>query len=194
MLHGGYELFDLIRSFFSKNEKNKSVLIASPLVKIKSLDELFIFHINHSQYFQDSDHDLVLNHLKNKVNLNKLGEKLSVEQKKELGINTRLTITKSLVGVLSKKGLSLPDPKDALKRVYYRATFEHRKLEDLERMESLSIKEFKYFTCQDERDCTWCSKNHGAIYPVSGAIIDDINENCKCEWNRSILTAEITFD
>jgi len=53
----------------------------------------------------------VMLHLEHKINLNKTGNKLSATEKKELGINARLSISHELVAVLNEEGLRVKDPK-----------------------------------------------------------------------------------
>jgi len=187
-------MFKFINKIFGKQSQTKKIK-EKPLeiVKGERLDDLFLKHFNESFYFKESSFETVIKHLKHDIDLNKSGEKLTTSKKKELGINTRLSITSDLVAVLSKKGIELSNPKYALKQVYYRATFEENRLENFQKMISVGVSEATYKSCSDERDCSWCKANNGVVFSVSKDLNNEINKNCKCDWNRGIFTGNVNF-
>ncbi|AIS58338.1 hypothetical protein ABF162_25340 (plasmid) [Vibrio coralliilyticus] len=173
-----------------KRTEAKSIAL-SQNVKPQSLEELFLKHLIQSSYFRQDSIPMVLKHLKREIDRNKSGKKLTASEKSDLGINTRLSITSDLVSSLSAKGLQLSDPKYALKQVYYRATFEARRLEDFKKMLSVGIREVTYNSCSNDIDCAWCEANNGVKFPLTEGINAEINQNCTCDWNKGFFTPEI---
>lgn len=188
-------MFKLLSKIFGKqNQTNKRSNASLQVIKLQRLDDLFLKHFNESSCFKEGSFETVIKHLKQEVDLNKSGEKLTVSEKKKLGLNTRLSITSDLVSVLSQKGLQLPNPKEALKQVYYRATFELNRLENFQKMLSAGISKATYHSCNDERDCAWCKANNGVRFSVSEDLNNEINQNCTCDWNRGFFSPEISFE
>ncbi|AGU59904.1 hypothetical protein DEB41_17255 [Vibrio anguillarum] len=180
---------------FSKKTSDKKTSKSSlQAIQPKSLDDLFEKHFYESSYFKENAFETVIKHLRHEIDLNKSGEKLTAEEKRELGLNSRLSITSDLVAVLSESGLDLPSPKEALKQVYYRATFEANRIENFNKMLSAGIEQATYTSCGDERDCGWCKANSGVKFKVSEALNAEINQGCSCDWNRGFFKAEINFE
>lgn len=181
----------LSKIFAKQNQIEEHINASLQMIYLRSLDELFLKYFNESSYFKDGSFEMVIKHLKNEINLNKSGENLTVNEKNALGLNTRLSITSNLVSVLSPEGLQLPNPKDALKQVYYRAKFERIRLEKFLQLLSVGITEATYHSCKDERDCAWCKANDGVKFIISEDLNNKINQNCTCEWNRGIFSPEV---
>lgn len=196
LLFGGVsKLLKLISRIFGKSVQSEKNRNSSPYtVQSQSLNDLFLKHFNESSYFKEGTFDTVIKHLKHEIDLNKSGLKLNVCEKKELGLNSRLSITSDLVSVLSKSGLELADPKDALKQVYYRATFEASRIEKFQKMLSTGIVEATYNSCKDERDCEWCKVNDGVKFTISESLNTEINQSCTCKWNRGFFSPVINFE
>ncbi|WP_234918823.1 hypothetical protein, partial [Vibrio anguillarum] len=191
----GGKLLKLISKMFSKKTSDKKTSKSSlQAIQPKSLDDLFEKHFYESSYFKENAFETVIKHLRHEIDLNKSGEKLTAEEKRELGLNSRLSITSDLVAVLSESGLDLPSPKEALKQVYYRATFEANRIENFNKMLSAGIEQATYTSCGDERDCGWCKANSGVKFKVSEALNAEINQGCSCDWNRGFFKAEINFE
>ncbi len=60
----------------------------------RSTEEYFKAEVESSPYFKAEFKQNVLDHLLHKKSLNKTGNNLTVEEKRDLGIKTRLSITK----------------------------------------------------------------------------------------------------
>ncbi len=180
--------------FGKKDSSKKSHQLSFQTIQSKRLDELFEKHFNESPHFKNGTFNTVIKHLRHEIDLNRSGAKLTAEEKNALGLNTRLSITSELVAVLSENGLELPDPKKALKQVYYRATFEENRLESFHKMLSVGIEKATYNSCKDERECEWCRENDGVEFIVSEALNTEVNKGCTCDWNRGFFKAEINFE
>ncbi len=186
-------MLKLIGKIFGHKPQIKNNNSSLQTIRPQKLDDLFLKHLRESSYFKDSAFDTVIKHLKNEVNLNKLGAQLTTNEKKQLGLNSRLSITTELVAALSKKGLELPNPKEALEQVYYRAKFEHSRIKDFNNLLSLGVAVATYNSCKDKRDCEWCTKSDGAKFTISEALNTEINQSCTCDWNRGFFSPEIEF-
>lgn len=185
-------MFKLLNKYFGeKAQSEKDRDLSVKVIQPQCLDSLFEKHFNESPFFKKHTFDIVIRHLKHEIDLNKSGTKLTANEKKDLGLNTRLSITSDLVVVLSKSGLELVRPKDALKQVYYRAKFESNRIESFQKMLSLGIENVTYMACKDEKDCEWCKANDGIKFVVSEALNTEINQSCKCDWNRGCFIPEI---
>ncbi|EOS9876915.1 hypothetical protein ACNKTV_004741 [Vibrio parahaemolyticus] len=187
-------MLKLINKIFGKKTNSAKKSNSSlPVIKVPKLEELFFKHFNDLPYFKEKSFEIVLKHLKHEIDLNKSGRKLTAIEKKDLGLNARLSITSDLVAVLSEKGLQLPDPKIALKQVYYRATFEVTRIEKFQQMLSVGFTTAIYKSCRDERDCAWCKENDGVKFTVSEDLNTELNQNCTCDWNRGFFAPEANF-
>ncbi|MFS1901178.1 hypothetical protein BCU43_006980 [Vibrio lentus] len=183
-------MLKLIGKIFGK-KTDKNVKIADPQVKNTSQDELFLKHLQMVECFKEESFEKVIKHLRHDIDLNQLGKKLAASEKKTLGLNTRLSITSDLVETLSTKGLKMANPKDALKKVYYRATFELKRIEDIQRMTLVGITEVTYSSCNGEHDCSWCKESNGLRFKISDGLNDIIDTNCTCDWNKGRFIAVI---
>ncbi|MEZ9270009.1 hypothetical protein AB4147_02160 [Vibrio cyclitrophicus] len=164
------------------------------LIKLPSIDALFFKHFTESKYFKSDSYDKVVKHFKHEIDLNKSGKKLTASEKKELGLNARLSITSELVSVLSSSGLKLPDPKNALNQVYYRASFEASRIEGFNKMLDIGISTATYNSSNGDKDCLWCKTNDGMKFTISEALNNEVNENCSCDWNRGFFSGGFNFD
>ncbi|MEQ8185498.1 hypothetical protein [Marinobacter salarius] len=68
--------------------------------KRKESDQYLLRQVEKSNLILKDQMDVVVQHLNNEINLNKTGNKLTADEKKELGINPRLQITHELLAVL----------------------------------------------------------------------------------------------
>ena len=82
--------------------------------------DAFIQILDECTHIKKEAHAQVLKHLKGEIDLNKTGNKLSADEKRELGLNTRLTITRELVEVLTDSGLAQKNPKEILTDLHTR--------------------------------------------------------------------------
>jgi hypothetical protein len=119
---------------------------------------------------------------------------LSLEEKKNLGLNTRQKFSREFIETLSEKGLSHPNPKDILKIIYLKHFHSiHRKYELLH-LKSIGLKTVKISDCRDERDCkaikrlkkTWLIDKVPEL-PLPGCTA----EYCRCSY---IMDEKTMFD
>ena len=157
-----------------------------------NLDDLFKEEIQKCPFIKPEAHETVLAHLKGTINLNKTPDKLSADEKRELGLNPRQAITQSLIDVLQPEGLKTEYPKAILKILYLRATSRKYIEDTLVRFRSLDlIKEFELSDCADERDCLWCKSMNGKKMPLDTDLSTLIENNCKCESHCRLVILPI---
>lgn len=185
-------MFNFIKKFFGKSEgKGTGKQKVSSRSK-DSIDSYYEAEIKLSPYLKEDSFGLVMSHLRNEVNILKTPNKLSAEEKKALNLNTRLSITQELISVLNEQGLKLSNPKLAIQKIYYQATFNHSKDTTLNQLRGSGIKKFKLSAPNDERTCSWCKAQSGLDLPVDTDVNELIRQNCSCEgWNRMVVIASI---
>jgi hypothetical protein len=132
-------------------------------------------------YIKAECHNVALEHLTHRTNLNKTGNKLTAEEKKSLGINARLAITHELVEILTSEGVKQKDPKEILSSIYYRSTFAKNRDDSLNKYKSTGIKKYTLMACGDGRDCEWCSSQQDIEISVDVNLNELINTNCTCD-------------
>jgi len=130
-------------------------------------------------YFKPEARERVLQSWLDGTSLSKTGNKLTTEQKRELGLNPRLVLTDAVIDVMSAEGLKLPDPKSALRDVYIRASHRRSRLETVVRAHRVGATRFKWQPVRDLDDCAWCTAHSGESFGKD--ILVQIEENCSCE-------------
>lgn len=190
-------MFKMIFSkLFNTAAKTASVSSApeTPEVVQKSQPEIVTYYkteISNSPFVKESGREAVLRDFLHEVKL-KDGELLSLEEKRSLGINTRLKITRELYEVLTPAGLEF-GPKKVLESLYLKATFDHNRHREIARMKDLGIKQYSPMSCGDNRDCDWCTSMDGKLISVEVDFVQLIKENCTCDYCRCALQAKINL-
>ncbi len=185
-------MLDFIRKIFKDNGSSESIISSIPTSNNDDISSYLKVEINKVDYIKDECRNVVLLHLLGKHDLLKNGEKLPVAEKKALGLNTRLSLTREFVAVLNEKGLKSDDPKGIVQNLYYRAVFKKSRTEDLQRIRGIGIKKIKLLSAGDTRDCSWCQSVNDKVFDASNDMIDLIDKNCTCtSYCRCVIVAEI---
>jgi len=170
-----------------KNDSAKGMLSE----KDKDIKYFIIFYLNQSPYIKAEKRHVVLEHLLNTRNIIKTDNYLTLAEKKELGLNTRVKLTRELVDVLNKEGLALHDPKYAIVSIEHKARGDYSRHGAVEQLKSNNMR-FKLICAKDERTCAWCNSMNEKTLPLDTDVNLLIQKNCTCEdWNRCVLTAEL---
>jgi hypothetical protein len=166
---------------------------ASPVMQDqRSLADYFKAEIEKCPLIQESGRGMVLRDFLHEEKL-KDGTLLTTDEKKSLGINARLKITSSHCKALTLEGLRL-GPKEVMNPLYYRATFDHNRHQQIAKMKSLGILHYRPMACGDERDCEWCLSMNDKLIPVDVDFVQLIHDYCTCDYCRCVLNApEISF-
>ncbi len=129
-------------------------------------------------YFKPEVRERVIRAWLDGQSLAKVGRKLSVEEKKALGLNPRMLITQELVDLLSSDGLTLRDPKTALSDPAICARHRLSRRESLQRSLKIGARQFKWRSTQTPDDCAWCLQNEGRTFGPD--IIEQVERQCTC--------------
>lgn len=165
---------------------------AQPSKEGKEIGLYFKQELNDCPYIKIECRNIVLDHLMHKKYLTKTENKLTAEDKKSLGINPRVSVTRELIEVLTDEGIRQKDPKDVLSSLYLRATFNKNREDTLEKYKNVGIECFSLMACGDERDCNWCKSMQGVEISVYKDINTLIKENCVCESHCRCAIRPIT--
>ena len=153
------------------------------------ITEYFIAEIANSPFIKESGREAVLRDFLHEVKL-KDGEKLSLEEKRSLGINPRLQITRELYEVLTPEGVKF-GPKKVLKSLYITATTHHSHRASQARMRIAGITQYSLMSCGDGQDCDWCVSMEGKLIPIDVDFVRLSKENCTCYLCGCVLRAKI---
>lgn len=159
------------------------------------IEDFFQSEVENSIYLKSEGKQAVLDHLSGKIDILKSSNVLSLEDKRSLGINTRLKITRELVAVLNDAGLNLDHPAAVITEMWVRATLRKSRHDKLERLRSGNIfKKFKLMSCGDGNDCLWCKEMQTREFDVQFEIESAISSNCRCAQHcKCIIQPIIEF-
>jgi hypothetical protein len=188
---GSYMMLDFIRKIFKGNGSSESIISNAPVSNNDDISSYLNTEIDKIDFIKDECRNVVLLHLLGKHDLLKNGEKLPVAEKKALGLNTRVSITREFVAVLNEKGLRSDDPKGIVQNLYYRAVFKKSRTEDLQRIRGIGIKKIKLLSAGDERDCSWCKSVNDRTFDSAKDMID-LLQVCHCCGNCLTFASSAT--
>ena len=101
-------MFKLLKKLLGgKSSSNYSKRESQP--QEHDLQLFFEKELSENKFIKPESKSIVLQHLTGEINILKTENKLTKEEKKELGINTRLSITKELIAVLTDEGIKHED-------------------------------------------------------------------------------------
>ena len=78
---------------------------------------------------------------------------LTLEEKKQLSLNTRAKYSRELINGLTEKGLATEDPNELVKNTWLANFHKISRKYKLQELKKLGIQYVKIRTCEDERDC-----------------------------------------
>lgn len=157
----------------------------------KGPDHYLVREVEKSDLIRKDRIEVALQHLNNEINLNKTGNKLTADEKKELGINPRLQITHELLAVLNEKGRTQSDPKSVLSSIAMKVNFARSHDEKIQNYKSMGLKKYEVVACKDQRDCAWCKSMDGKKLSVNQSINDLIEQNCRCDSHSRLVTVAV---
>ena len=178
-------MLTFIRRFFGKAPAKE---ISGPQ---KGTDQYLLREVEKNDLIRKDQIEVVLQHLNNEINLNKTGNKLTADEKKELGINPRLQITHELLAVLNEKGRAQSGPKSILSSIAMKANFARSHDENIQNYKSMGLKKYEVVACRDQRDCSWCKSMDGKKLSVNQSINELIEQNCRCDSHCRLVTVAV---
>ena len=167
----------LRRMFFKVKNSHDSYKIYSEL-DVASLEAYFSRELASCIYIKPESRSKVLSHLMHEKSLTKTENKLTLAEKKKIGINSRLSVTKELVDILSSEGLALDNPKQMLRDIHVKATVERLMDLSFARSRSLGIEKFKFIAFKEDC-CSWCKTNDGVEFGID--VLNTIRAECICK-------------
>lgn len=120
---------------------------------------------------------------------------LSLDEKKELGLNPRVKYQRYLTFLLTDKGLHYQNGniKGILMLAVHKAKNIISLQEDIIRSQGIGLTRMKVMPAGDERDCDWCLSMKNKIVPVSLDFVGEVLDNCTCEYPRLLVLPQIDF-
>jgi hypothetical protein len=194
-------MFNLIKNIFgSKNTINPvdSIGIEVSQEDQENYNQLLVkfalTDLSKVDFFDNNKLDIIISHLLSKINLFKSEEYLSIEEKKVLGINTKLRISKELIDIFDKTKIQNnifknENPKDLLLNILHNARSKATIQQNIDKYKKLNIKYVELQSSGDDRTCKWCLKQDNKKISINTDVVHLINENCKCVYNRSCVLA-----
>ncbi|MDH0044485.1 hypothetical protein [Pseudomonas juntendi] len=164
-----------------------------PLIReataINEFKEYLRSEIFNSPFVKPDARERVLHDLLSRQSLRKALE-LSTDEKKKLGLNARMKITKAHLEDLTPAAFAV-DPKKAVRAIYHRAHGKYSRRSALARMQSAGITAYKPSSAADQRECAWCLGISGKIISITQDFDDLAEGNCTCEYCRCCLVAHM---
>jgi uncharacterized protein with gpF-like domain len=125
-----------------------------------------ILQIEKSPYFKLEKKQILIDMLKKASNLTdpfSYDDCLTATEKKALGLNSRLKISRQMIDFLNEKGLKLKNPKEIISSIYHHVRSKESALEHQERMQDTGLKFYVWETSGDERVCPACRVMDGKL-------------------------------
>lgn len=188
-------MFDAIRKFLAPGPSAKLESTTAPVDTIQNLEHYFRAEITRSTYIRSDAANVVLDHLTGKHDILRSGEKLSTDEKKRLGLNSRQSITRELIGVLSQSGMALPRPAGAIEDIWTRATLRRSRDEQIAALRQSGVRSFAYESMGVETNCEWCNKNFGHTFSAGYDFATEADRECTCSPSaRGFIRPIVNFD
>lgn len=195
-------MLGFIKKIFSSKDSEKKNSLAIELSKDeveqkqKLMKKIALEELEKIDFFNRTQNDVILKHLLGNGNLFKNEDYLTVDEKKALGINARLKISRSLVKIFDKSKVDDgffkdKNPKKILSNLAYQVEFKATKIQNIKKYKSAGIKKIELLRAGQSKDCDWCKKQNGKIMDIDKDIIKFIYDNCKCDYNRIAVVARM---
>ena len=187
-------MFGFIKNLFNKKNIDNELIEIEPFkaasFKLEQsqskdyIEDYFMKEIElNNQYFKENTLNTILKHLTFEINLNKMGKKLTVEEKKALGLNTRLSITSALVDILSDQGVHYEyNPKLLLSNIYNKANITKANKDYYNKAIKAGITKFKLVSSGGGNgDCRWCKSRQKMKFLTQSDIEFFLDNQCECK-------------
>ncbi|RYA24273.1 hypothetical protein CRU96_03230 [Malaciobacter halophilus] len=183
-------MFNFLKKFFIQPKKTtKTKRVNPPNIE----REIFDFELSRSEYFNKEYSNDIFKYITklNKGQKPKEKEFLSIEEKKELKINTRLKVPMNIIPFFIKEKIVNKNPKELISNLANMIRSKKHLYNEVKKLKKLKISYYKLSNFTDERSCNWCKKMDNKVFSVNEDIIKLFNNNCKCDYPRSTTLAII---
>ncbi|MDA3077465.1 hypothetical protein OFO07_00815 [Campylobacter sp. JMF_06 NA1] len=111
---------------------------------------------------------------------------LTTDEKRNLGLNTRLKIEKELIDFFEIDKIKGLNPKDEIHKIYFRLFHYFSILRNVKKFKQMGAKKALFLCCDDERTCSFCKNNNNKKIDISDDLAEYIDKNCSCYKNKRI--------
>lgn len=170
---------------------NENISDKSPL----NLNYFLLRELKRSESIKPDCYDTAMRHLTFQQNLFKEGTQLTTDEKKALGISTRIKyITKEYIDILNLNAINLSiNPKYILDEIYSIANHKFSLYSQIEKSRNVGIKNHIFHIASTGLECPWCCSMEGTKLSVNEDIVELMETNCTCERSLFILIPDIDF-
>lgn len=169
-----------------KTSKPESV--SEPQTSEKTFDEYLRDEVWDCPYIHSEFKQHVIHAISDRTYL-KIGNELSTEEKKAMGLRVRKKIYKAQVEALTHDGLMF-GPSNLFSDIRNRAFHCHARASHLSKIREAGFKGYRFIPANDERDCAWCKNNAGRKFNINVNIESLIKDNCSCDYCRATISPE----
>jgi hypothetical protein len=185
-------MLGFIKSIFTNKKLDAPESNQSKEYVEDNIEALFEKELIACPYIKSEYYENVILHLTHKKSLFKTENLLSVEEKKILGLNTRVGFTKEFVAVLTKAGMELQNPKIMLEEIYSKVTIGKSVSDSIQKSLRAGVKKFTLELTGGGDSCEWCVSNTGKEFGTD--VLDVVNKNCTCKpYTASYIDPVIKF-
>ena len=183
-----------ILRLFSNPKAQQTSLGIEPVKddQARPIEEFFQEELEGCPYIRPEFKHRVLDHLLHKINLTKTDNILSTDEKKALGLNHRLAITKELVEVLTSEGIALANPKSLLDEIYNKSTITKARIDGFQKARKLGVMKFQLLPSGDGSECSWCEINSKKELGID--VLEQMKLHCRCTpYSKCSIIPKINF-
>jgi hypothetical protein len=137
-------------------------------------------YIKEAGIFDESKIEAIVDYVIGAKQMNYTDNLLSVDEKKSLGLNSRLKISKDLIDIFDRDKVNDLNPKDELRKVRIRIDSHLALIRDISIMKKLGFKKARYLGGHDERTCPWCLEHTGKFFDINDDVLHTVENNCTC--------------
>jgi hypothetical protein len=177
----------MLMKLFSMETPQKAMPTTGACNKEINQLDYFKSEISSSTYFKEDSWTVVLQHFTHEKRLTD-GTPLLAEEKRSLGLNSRMTVTREMIDVLTPSGLAY-GPKKAFETTYCKATHAYSRTQSVEKMRHAGFTHFSPLASGDQRDCSWCLSVSKKLMPIDTDFELQIRHHCTCTYCRCVLLA-----
>lgn len=182
-------MLSAIRQLFSKPANPPSSAsdsqVESVPVSENPIRDYFMEELRATSLIKAEAHPVLLRHLSHEINLNKTGNLLTTDEKKALGLNPKLKLTREIADVLTEEGLRHPYAGGIVAEIYTRATIRKSIDDNFRKALSAGLDRFKLMPCGDGSECAWCSTNQETVFGTDVLRLKTVH--CTCPSPGSCL-------
>lgn len=178
------------KEFYKKESINSEVkekILEVPSLKFME-KKLINEYIAKHNIFDKDNKDLIFKHYSGKINILKPDNLITLEEKREYGINPKLKISRDLLNIFDLELIDNQNPKNLFENLLIDVRNKFRLFEKIQELKyTKGIDEVQLSCANDERTCTWCKDNDNKKISLREDVVSIICDNCTCDSFRSAV-------